>query len=59
VFLVDLDRLETAYRVGSFLVLGILLVAVSYLYQRARRTTGPTTPAVPPATPDPPEPPAA
>jgi uncharacterized membrane protein len=41
VFLVDLDRLETVYRVGSFLVLGVLLLAISYLYQRARKPDPP------------------
>ncbi len=34
VFLVDLALLETVYRIGSFLVLGILLVGASFLYQR-------------------------
>ncbi|MCE9634371.1 MAG: DUF2339 domain-containing protein [Planctomycetes bacterium] len=37
VFLVDLARLEAAYKVGSFMALGALLVGVSYLYQRVRR----------------------
>ncbi len=37
VFLVDLAALPTAYRIGGFMVLGVLLVAASYLYQRARR----------------------
>lgn len=35
-FLVDLSNLDTIYRVGSFLALGGLLVAASYLYQRRR-----------------------
>lgn len=34
VFLVDLARLDLWYRVGSFLALGVLLVAASFLYQR-------------------------
>jgi uncharacterized membrane protein len=39
VFIVDLSRLGGIYRVIGFLVVGILLVAVSYLYQRTRRTS--------------------
>jgi uncharacterized membrane protein len=35
-FFVDLSNLDTIYRVGSFLALGALLVAASYLYQRRR-----------------------
>lgn len=35
VFVVDMARLDPAYRVGSFLALGLLLVAASYLYNRA------------------------
>jgi len=38
VFVVDLANLEPVYRIGSFLVLGALLVAASFLYQRARRS---------------------
>ena len=34
VFLVDLSFLERAYRIASFLVLGIVLLAVSFWYQR-------------------------
>jgi uncharacterized membrane protein len=41
VFLVDLAQLEAVYRVGSFLVLGVLLVATSFLYQRAKKTEAP------------------
>ena len=44
VFLVDLAQLEAVYRIGSFLVLGALLVAASFLYQRARRVTKPPSP---------------
>ena len=36
VFLADLAQLDTIYKVGSFLVLGVLLVGGSFLYQRAR-----------------------
>lgn len=36
VFFVDLSALGGIYRVVGFLVLGVLLVAVSYLYQRGR-----------------------
>jgi uncharacterized membrane protein len=39
VFLHDMARLDTVYRIGSFLALGVLLVLASFLYQR-RRTTG-------------------
>jgi uncharacterized membrane protein len=41
VFLLDLASLRTSYRIGSFLVLGLLLVGASFLYQRARRVTPP------------------
>jgi len=37
VFLVDLAAVSTVYRVISFLVLGIVLLGVSALYQKARR----------------------
>ena len=36
VFLVDMAQLDAVYRIGSFLVLGALLVAASFLYQRSR-----------------------
>jgi uncharacterized membrane protein len=36
VFLVDLARLESIWRVGSFLALGLLLLAGAFAYQRAR-----------------------
>ena len=36
IFIVDMSELDTVYRIGSFLVLGVLLVAASFLYQRAR-----------------------
>jgi uncharacterized membrane protein len=41
VFLVDMAQLATVYRIGSFLVLGALLVAASFLYQRARKAETP------------------
>jgi uncharacterized membrane protein len=42
VFLIDLSSLDKIYRTISFIVLGLILVAVSYLYQRYRqRTSGP------------------
>jgi uncharacterized membrane protein len=34
VFLVDLSALQTFYRIISFIVLGVLLLAVSYSYNR-------------------------
>ena len=34
VFIVDLANLETVYRIVSFIVLGILLLAASFLYQQ-------------------------
>lgn len=43
VFFVDLSTLGGIYRVIGFLVLGVLLVMVSYLYQRTRATTGSPT----------------
>jgi uncharacterized membrane protein len=36
VFLVDLAHLESIWRVGSFLAVGLLLLAGAYAYQRAR-----------------------
>lgn len=35
VFLLDLSFLERAYRIASFLVLGVVLLAVSFWYQRS------------------------
>jgi uncharacterized membrane protein len=37
VFLVDLKTLESIYRVGSFIALGLLLIAGAFAYQRVRR----------------------
>jgi uncharacterized membrane protein len=36
IFLYDLSFLETVYRIVSFIALGVILLAVSYLYQRYR-----------------------
>ena len=37
VFLVDLSAVRTAYRILSFLILGVVLLLVSLVYQKARR----------------------
>jgi len=34
VFIVDMSGLNTVYRIASFIVLGLLLLAVSYFYNR-------------------------
>jgi uncharacterized membrane protein len=34
IFLYDLSSLTTPYRIGSFIGLGVVLMLVSYLYQR-------------------------
>ena len=39
VFLLDLSSLEKLYRIISFIVLGVILLAVSFLYQRLRQRT--------------------
>ena len=39
VFLLDMAELSTPYRIVSFLVLGLVLVATSFLYHRLRRPT--------------------
>jgi uncharacterized membrane protein len=39
VFIFDLASLERIYRVIAFIVLGIILLAGSFLYQRLRRLT--------------------
>ena len=41
VFLVDLSQLERIYRVASFLALGVLLLAISFAYQRKWLTVPP------------------
>ncbi|HEX8338469.1 MAG TPA: DUF2339 domain-containing protein, partial [Pyrinomonadaceae bacterium] len=37
VFLLDLSGLDSAYRIVSFIVLGAILLAVSYLYQKSQQ----------------------
>jgi uncharacterized membrane protein len=37
VFLVDMETLQTGYRVGAFLALGVLMVGTSFFYQRGMR----------------------
>jgi uncharacterized membrane protein len=37
VFVVDLAAVRTVYRILSFLVLGVVLLGVSLLYQKGRR----------------------
>ena len=37
VFLLDLSVLDRAYRIVSFIVLGAILLAVSYLYQKSQQ----------------------
>jgi uncharacterized membrane protein len=39
VFFVDISTLERGYRIAAFIVLGILLLAVSFFYQRSRVKT--------------------
>jgi len=41
VFFVDLAKLESIWRVGSFLAVGLLLLAGAYAYQRVSRTVDP------------------
>ena len=41
VFAVDLSAVRTAYRILSFLVLGIVLLLVSVAYQKARGAAAP------------------
>ena len=36
IFISDLSFLQTPYRIVSFLVLGLILLAVSFVYQRYR-----------------------
>ena len=40
VFLYDMAALDAGYRVLSFIVLGLLLLAGAYAYQRMRRGSG-------------------
>jgi uncharacterized membrane protein len=44
VFLLDLSELDRAYRIVSFIVLGAILLAVSYLYQRSQQRASEATP---------------
>jgi len=37
VFALDLSALDRAYRIVSFIVLGAILLAVSYLYQKSQQ----------------------
>lgn len=37
VFFLDLSALDRAYRIVSFIVLGVILLAVSYLYQKSQQ----------------------
>jgi uncharacterized membrane protein len=39
VFLVDIGTLERGYRIAAFIVLGAILLAVSFFYQRSRMRT--------------------
>ena len=45
VFLVDLSAVRTAYRILSFLILGVVLLLVSLAYQKARGAGTPHPPA--------------
>ena len=50
VFLLDLSALDRAYRIISFIVLGAILLAVSYLYQKSQQRAAAEAAAAP--TPD-------
>jgi len=39
VFVFDLSALDSAYRIVSFIVLGAILLVVSYLYQKSQQRT--------------------
>lgn len=41
VFLADMAQLDVVYRIGSFLVLGALLLCASFLYQRSKAAENP------------------
>jgi uncharacterized membrane protein len=45
VFLVDLSAVRTAYRILSFLILGVVLLLVSFAYQKARGSEAASPPA--------------
>jgi len=36
VFFFDIATLQRGYRIAAFIVLGVILLAVSFFYQRAR-----------------------
>jgi uncharacterized membrane protein len=44
VFFLDLSALDRAYRIVSFIVLGAILLAVSYLYQKSQQRAAEATP---------------
>lgn len=46
VFIVDLSHLDMIYRIISFIVLGVLLLAASYLYQKLSARISATPPAI-------------
>jgi uncharacterized membrane protein len=52
VFLLDLGELDRAYRIVSFIVLGAILLAVSYLYQKSQQRAAAEEEATPDTTPD-------
>ena len=49
VFLVDFSQLDSVYRIASSVVLGLLLLAASYLYQRQSEPGAADAPPPPPA----------
>jgi uncharacterized membrane protein len=49
VFLIDMANLTGAYRAFSFIGLGLVLVAIGWLYQRILFRRVPAAPAAPPA----------
>lgn len=51
IFLYDMSSLETFYRIFSFLGLGLILLATSYLYQRFKHMLFPKAPTSTPAAP--------
>jgi len=52
VFFYDIGALQRGYRIAAFIVLGIILLAVSFFYQRSR-VKAPEQPVQPAATPGP------
>jgi uncharacterized membrane protein len=55
VFLLDLSALDRAYRIVSFIVLGAILLAVSYLYQKSQQRAAAEAAEEETAAPDPSE----